>query len=407
MTTALTSARHASRRVALVTDTLSDEVRESMLLRLARGLRSAGWTPELVTTVSAGDGARRLRDDGIAHVELTRPGLSFESGLTHAERVGRYFRTSGHRALFLHRAPYAQATLGMLPQDVVAVPVLDDEADESMRAGLSNPQGWNAAIAVSERVRREALRRLPWHEIRTVALGVEVPATLPERVPLPGFRVVFAGRLDHGQEGVLHLPEIVRRVLEDGIDVRVEVLGDGPDRHALQRRLATDGVSDRVLLRGAVDAETAQATFARSDALLMPTFHDGPLVTLLEAMAQGCVPVVSQRPGHTDAIVESGTSGLFAAPGDPAGFAARLLRLARDPEMRQSMSTAARERVLQHFSGDAMIAGYLRVLEEGLSGKLPTPTPRHRVPRVNALALEPVDFVPGAVRMLGRRLLAR
>ena len=391
------------KRVALVTYALAGGGMETMLLRLGRGLQAAGWEPEIVTTVEPGAWAPRAAQAGLTLHHVPGRDTSLLGGLAHARKVGAFLRERAYRAVLLNHAKYAQASLAMLPGDVLAAPVLHNDDEDIYRVGLANPEAWNVAIAVSGRVAEEARRRLPGREIRAVANGVEVPDEPPVRERSETLRVVFAGRLAHAQKGVLLLPEIVRLAG----DVHLDVLGDGPDRGALEKALVAAGVSDRVTLHGMVAPEEALAAFARADALLMPSFFEGLPVTLLEAMAAGCVPVVSRLPGITDAVVEEGVSGRFAPVGQASEFAARLVELAADPERRRQLSLAARERIRQSFSVDAMVGGYLEVLGEGLAGRLPTPRARHELPSLDPAPLHAGDFVPGPVRSLAKRLLGR
>jgi glycosyltransferase involved in cell wall biosynthesis len=70
--------------------------------------------------------------------------------------------------------------------------------------------------------------------------------------------------------------------------------------------------------------------------------------TLIEAMALG-KPVVATAVGAIPEVVKDGETGFLVAPGDAAGFAARLNQLIEDAELRAQLGRCGHQRVLQHF----------------------------------------------------------
>ena len=86
-----------------------------------------------------------------------------------------------------------------------------------------------------------------------------------------------------------------------------------------------------------------------ADILALPTRADAFAMTVAEAMSRG-IPVVSTSLPPISEVVEDGVSGLLAPPGDAAGFAERLARLAGDPSLRSKVGRAAQDRVKARFS---------------------------------------------------------
>jgi glycosyltransferase involved in cell wall biosynthesis len=196
---------------------------------------------------------------------------------------------------------------------------------------------------------------------------VVIPYTLPfaegeSKTRLPhsgGFQVLFVGRLVE-RKGVKHLLSAVRRMPAE-LGVRVVVIGDGPERSALEEQARAAGIADRVQIRGRVSDAELRATYARSDVLVLPSILDargdteGLGVVLLEAMSYG-IPVVASDIGGITDIVEHDTSGLLVPPGDPAALAQVLERLARDPALASRLGTAGEQRVRRAFGWPEIMA---------------------------------------------------
>lgn len=94
--------------------------------------------------------------------------------------------------------------------------------------------------------------------------------------------------------------------------------------------------------------------------------HEGIPMSVLEAMSHG-LPVVVPKVGGFPEIVEEGVSGYLVAGRDPASFAEKILGLVQ-AECRQSMTGAARQRVVNCFSSEAMARKYYKLYSELVSG---------------------------------------
>ena len=136
-----------------------------------------------------------------------------------------------------------------------------------------------------------------------------------------------------------------------GLEVACVIVGDGPERGALQRRIEELGVSGAVTLVGAVPHERVNDYYALIDIFVIPRKNDRAArwVTPLkpfEAMAMGKALIVSALPALLE-ICEPDTRGLSFDVGDAASLAGKVETLVRDPELRRRLGEAAREWVLK------------------------------------------------------------
>jgi glycosyltransferase involved in cell wall biosynthesis len=165
---------------------------------------------------------------------------------------------------------------------------------------------------------------------------------------LPGEAVVclYLGSLDsHKDPG-----SAVRAAIEVARSEPLVLLvaGDGPLRPELER-IAHGSAAVRLLGH----RTSLRPLFAASDVFVLPSWREGLSFSLLEAMAAGLIPVVSDAPGNPEVI---GTVGFVVRRGDISGFGAALRELAQDEAMRRDNSERARQRVAAAFRRDEMVA---------------------------------------------------
>ena len=195
--------------------------------------------------------------------------------------------------------------------------------------------------------------------------------SLPTPAPRAGHRtagapltVLFVGRLVE-RKGVSHLVDAASRLLPS-VDVRLVIVGDGPERARIEARIREQGLDGRVVVRGRVSEAELQAAYAAADAFVLPAVVDrrgdtgGLGVVLLEAMNHR-VPVIASAIGGITDIVEDGVSGLLVPPGDATALAAALERLARAPDLSVSLGDAGYRRLHERFSWEAITRRWVEV----------------------------------------------
>jgi 2-deoxystreptamine N-acetyl-D-glucosaminyltransferase/2-deoxystreptamine glucosyltransferase len=152
---------------------------------------------------------------------------------------------------------------------------------------------------------------------------------------LPRPRVAYLGRLAP-QKNVGLLLEAFAQL---PADTQLLLVGDGPDRPALQRRAQKFG--GRVHFTGFMPHAAVPAVLAHADVLVLPSLYEDLSSALIEAMAAG-LPIVATRVGGTGDLVRHGVNGLLVAPHDPAALAAAIGLILADPATAARMSAAAR-----------------------------------------------------------------
>ena len=101
--------------------------------------------------------------------------------------------------------------------------------------------------------------------------------------------------------------------------------------------------------------------YAAMDVLCLPTRREGFPNVVLEAGAAGVPCITTRATGAIDSVVD-GTTGVLVDVGDEEGLRRAIDRLARDPALREAMSEAARERVIDEFPPERIWTGMQSVL---------------------------------------------
>ena len=177
--------------------------------------------------------------------------------------------------------------------------------------------------------------------------------------------VMSVGRLSHEKglgdlAGALHLlsvrdPEALRQM-------RVVLVGDGPDRSAIEDAFHGIPKSEPLFLGRRLDVAEL---LAAADIFVLPSWHENLSNALLEAMA-AALPVIATNVGGNTEVIERG-SGILVPPRSPAELSRALAALTRDRSARVKVGESARTRVAERYSTERMVQGwsemYRRILE--------------------------------------------
>jgi L-malate glycosyltransferase len=136
---------------------------------------------------------------------------------------------------------------------------------------------------------------------------------------------------------------------------RFLLVGDGPERHFLESRIAALGLGKTVFLLGT--RYDVPAILARAHAACLPSRAEGLSNALMEEMTAG-LPAVATDVGGNAELIEDGVSGFIVPPGDVRSLAARLSLLLSDREAARRMGAAARRKAGNELSLFAMSEGY-------------------------------------------------
>ncbi len=192
--------------------------------------------------------------------------------------------------------------------------------------------------------------------VRVIYNGIALPDSVAKCSPSAAgpISLLYVGRLEPAKDPLTLLRALANLRDRSPLDFRLTVLGDGSLDADCQAFVHEHGLSDMVDFAGW--QSNVSRFYTDHPIFCLSSIHEAFGICLLEAGAQG-VPAVATRVGGVPEVVEDGVTGLLVPPRDPAAMARAIERLAADPELRDQMGRAARERV-RRFSAEKMIESY-------------------------------------------------
>jgi glycosyltransferase involved in cell wall biosynthesis len=376
---------------------------------IALGQRAAGMDPHVSTRigfpVTAGsiDGRAAVTVDGVPYHRLLPWAMPGRMDRLYQAHLARAARLTGRlRPAVLHAASnYANAVIALALRDATGLPVLYEVrgfwedtwlsrhtgaadltlSDRYVRTRALETHCMTAAdlvVTLGEAMRDEIIGRgVPAENVIIVPNGVseQFLRPLPDdggrlRASLgiqPGEHVVGLVSSLVAHEGIGTLLDAVKILGERGVRARALIVGDGPERTALQRQAAALGLD--AVFTGRVPSARVRDYHAVLDVFVVPRTPDRvcQLVTPLkpvEAMASGLPVVVSSVRALAEIIADRET-GLLFPPLDSGALADQLQQLIASPALRAKLGSAARDWVARDrtwgHNADRYRAAYQRL----------------------------------------------
>lgn len=215
-------------------------------------------------------------------------------------------------------------------------------------------------------------RALP--KIHVIRCGVDLDAFPPKSEEPEAERpveILCVGTF-YEVKGHPHLVEACRLLAERGRAFRCRLIGEGPDRDALERQVHEAGLDETVLFDGPRSRAEVIGAMQRADLLVLPSVptasgrREGLPVVLIEAMASG-LPVIATGISGIPELVRDDVSGLLVPPRDPVAIADAVERLADDASLRARLVQAGRHAVEEEFDLRSNAAQLLQLFGLGAS----------------------------------------
>jgi glycosyltransferase involved in cell wall biosynthesis len=220
------------------------------------------------------------------------------------------------------------------------------------RVGAKLACRWADSIrCVTEDVRQQALRAgVAPGKLHVIPTRCDPALFDPARAQRgPRARaLVYVGTLT-ALKGVDVLLDAMPHILRAVPDATLRLIGDGPLRDTLRRRIADAGLERAVSLVGAVPYAAVPHEIGGAAVFVFPSRSEAMPRAVLEAMAMAR-PVVASRVGGIPEAVRDGVEGLLVPPGDAAALAAAVCRLLTDVPLAAAMGQRGRQRVLERFT---------------------------------------------------------
>jgi glycosyltransferase involved in cell wall biosynthesis len=274
---------------------------------------------------------------------------------TEALIVGQWLRKSGLSHIHIHYS----STVGLFiaktfPMAISMTIHGSGEFLDPIGFHLREKIEASAFVCAISRYGRDQLKKNSnpdqWNKLETLRLGIDLEKFAPSRrlsVDRPRFELISVGRLSREKAQRNQIVAVLRLVRE-GRQVRLRLVGEGPDRAELEQFIVECGLSDYVKLEGALNQDQLKGLYQESDAFVLSSLAEGVPVVLMEAMAME-LPCVASRITGIPELIQDGVEGLLVPPNDVGGLAAALARLIDDPDLRTRLALAGRQKVIRQY----------------------------------------------------------
>jgi glycosyltransferase involved in cell wall biosynthesis len=216
-----------------------------------------------------------------------------------------------------------------------------------------------------------------WGKLETVPLGIDPDAFMPDSkssFERSSFDVISVARLSP-EKAQRILIDAVATLVNEGRRVRLCLVGEGPDRRALERHIAARKLSGTVRLEGALNQEQLKTLYRESDAFALASFAEGVPVVLMEAMAME-IPCVATWIAGVPELIQDGQDGLLVTPSGVTQLSAAIARLMDDPDLRKRIAKAGRYKIIEHYNLSKNAVLLAKVFEKRVSNLLLAAAPQ-------------------------------
>jgi glycosyltransferase involved in cell wall biosynthesis len=260
-------------------------------------------------------------------------------------------------------------------------------------------------VAVSEECRNTLVQRLPHraNDIIERPCSIMVPGTLTREYSRPGepLKLIYAGRIEQRLKQVLGLVDLARALGHIEVDFTLRIIGEGPSRPELARDIAglPASLRARIALEPGMPNSAIPGVLQQHDVAVQVSNSEGTSLFMLEALAAGCVPVMTRVSGTKKVITEE-VNGFTVPVADYAQMAQVIRRLALDRERLSRMGKHAFASAAP-YSRERYLPWFLDIIAEAWRKEgAAWPADRSIFPPHLTFLSRCADYLPGSMKAL-------
>jgi len=258
------------------------------------------------------------------------------------------------------------AVLPMLDPTIATITIGHNDEETFYAPVRHYRQFLTRAIGVSEEIcdayvkdcgiRRERVDWIPY--------GVGTRGREPEETGGP-LRLIYVGRFEEEQKRISDVVTLIKRLSAERVEYLFTLVGDGESMRMVRERLAEEIARGSVRLPGWLPSDEVIREMNASDVFVLASAYEGFCISLIEAMANGCTPVVTDIRSGNKQLVREGETGFVVPIGDIEGFVVRIKVLAGDRRRLMSMRNKAWEAGREYSIG-RMVENYETCFEQAV-----------------------------------------
>ena len=288
----------------------------------------------------------------------------------------RWMESQGLRHLHVHFAN-AASTVGLIASRIFPIEFSmtvhgPDEFYDAPGLRLAEKiAGASFACCIGQFARSQLMKLSPpgeWGKFEIGPLGVDPQlfAPRPFRSAPEMFEILCVGRLVPAK-GQYVLVAAVSRLVKSTPNLRLRIVGEGPDREGLERAIAAAKLGRHIILEGSVNQDRIRDYYRQADIFVLASFAEGVPVVLMEAMAME-IACVSTFVAGIPELIRSEIDGILVPPSDDLELASAIKRLIDDSALRHRLGVAARRRVMEKYNLDRNVTVLAQIFADRIRG---------------------------------------
>lgn len=224
----------------------------------------------------------------------------------------------------------------------------------------------DAVIALTEQDRNEQVKLglAQADKFRVISNGIDLNrfrSEPSERCNKDSFPVLVTVCRLSSEKGLTYLLEAASKLRRDFPKMRLDIVGDGPEK---ERLMAVSGRLDlHEVVRFVGKKKNVELYLKEADIFVLPSLYEAMGIAIAEAMAMG-LPVVATRVGGVPDLIENGVNGFLVSPQDSDAIADTILRIANDPPLAGKMRQENIKKAHEKFGLQIMIRETLRLYQD-------------------------------------------
>lgn len=213
--------------------------------------------------------------------------------------------------------------------------------------------------------------------IEWIPYGVQTSETEPIESGDDTLKLIYVGRLEENQKRVSDLVKVVKLLSANGTKYKLSIIGDGEEMPKIKEDVKDELNSGTVELRGWLESDKVIEAMRASDVFVLTSAYEGFCIALVESMANGCCPVVTDIRSGNKQLIENGESGFLIDIGDTETFAEKLKFLSLNRGELLKMRRNAWETGVK-FSVEKMVENYLNCFQQAIDDNKENPRAANR-----------------------------
>lgn len=234
------------------------------------------------------------------------------------------------------------------PEKIQVISVIHNSSERDLKEYMEFEDCTDYYISVSQDIRDEMIRRgVRMERISSITCpfpcDILLKRTYSENILVP-IRIGYAGRLEYYQKRMDLLMKLIKLLEEEGISYEMEIAGDGSARKEMEEFVDNHHLKEKVFILGRLERTQISDFWKRQDVCVNLADFEGRSISIIEAMGNGAVPVVTSTSGVREDITDT-VNGYIVPLGDYHAAAKRIKLLEKQRTLLPKLGKSAHDAV--------------------------------------------------------------